>query len=54
MSQPKKKQKWTAIITKILHDKEKWLDASSTTHHNTFYCRQSLEHMGLDKSVQVA
>ncbi|CAJ0846110.1 12860_t:CDS:2, partial [Entrophospora sp. SA101] len=27
-------------VTKILHNKEKWLDASSTTHHNTLCCRQ--------------
>ncbi|CAH1769102.1 4046_t:CDS:1, partial [Entrophospora sp. SA101] len=27
-------------VTKTLHDKEKWLDASSTTHHNTFCCIQ--------------
>ncbi|CAJ0910571.1 13716_t:CDS:2 [Entrophospora sp. SA101] len=39
-------------VTKILLDKEKWLDASSITHHNAFCCRQ-VRFPELEKAMNI-
>ncbi|CAJ0643244.1 1794_t:CDS:2 [Entrophospora sp. SA101] len=39
-------------VTKILHDKEKWLDVSSTSHHNTFHHRK-VRFPELEKAMNI-